>query len=242
MTARFRRLDRYPSGFSNSWGNNQSSVPSQNAPVPAAFDPVMKPARMPTPPTGFPSDTIVRATYDSRPLNAYDFFFEEFFLGGTPFNGAGTSGYVVPPGYVLILREIVIAGYNTGVNSAIMNPFGGWDTADGIIPPFLRILVDGAQTPSFAPGNLQLLDFFITDVQIPCFIPISGGSRLQVILPLFAQDDPAGLGITPFDTFVHYFGNMLLSTGRDTSAEVGNAEPEPVHIADAVLPVHEVGK
>ena len=79
----------------------------------------------------------------------------------------------------------------------------------------------------------------ISEVVVPCFVPVAGGSSIKVILPGFATDD----GVPhSWDTYVHYFGNMLLSTGRNIEEEIGNADPLPVNEKAPVLAVHEVSK
>lgn len=228
MVRRFRYLTKYPGTYDpKKWGADQSSMPSQHSPVPKAFDPSRNPDMQFQTPQGVPDQSIVRASFDSRPPYAYDFFFEEFWMLGVPLGGAGSSGYVVPLGFNLILREVVIAIYqgNTAAQASILSPFGDWAAIDGVIPPNLNILIDGVQTPSFTVGQVPLWDSFVSDVQVPCFIPIGGGSKLQVILPGYAMNSGVG---SNFNTYVHYFGNTLVDSGRNLVNEVGNARPLPV--------------
>ena len=227
MTARFRKRLVYPSTYPNSLVNEQSPVPSQENPVPAPYDPSRMPQNMPTAPVQAPSKTIVRAVYDSRPLNCYDMYFEDAFLQGISQQG----GYDVPQGYVLVLRDIIISVYPFGpadlLTSAMLTPFGDPDPlADGF-PRQLSILIDGGPAPTWTVGSVQLFDVFASDVEIETFILVEGGQNISIQLGLGLSAITSADGVTPtlFNTYVKYHGNMLLSTGRDAVAEIGNADP-----------------
>jgi len=226
MVRRFRYLTEYPDKFNPAkTGENQSAVPSQHSPVALPFDPSRNPDMQFRLSQTDPDVSIVRASFDSRPPYAYDFFFEDFFIAGIPFNGVGTAGYNVPVGFNLILREIVLSLYPATGAAQIISPFGDYDVADGPVPPVLQILINGVQAPTFTVGVVKLYDLFFSDVQVPCFIPVPGGSTVKVNLPGYATDDGVAHG---FNTYVHYYGNVLVDTGRNLVNEVGNAKPLPV--------------
>lgn len=225
MVRRFRTTDHYPSEYPARLADDQSSVPSQHAVLPPAFDPSDQPDIHPTPAPSVPEASIVRASFDSRPPFAYDFFFEDRSIdqvdGSTPF-----SGYVVPIGYVLLLRKVVVSVYPfpspTGVGNPVMNAWGDIDInlfPSGVVA---QILIDNAQAPDWTIGAVPLFDLFTADVEIDTFIKVLGGSTINFNLN----------GITGLDvklvTYIHYYGNMLLATGRVLSNEVGNQYPLPV--------------
>jgi hypothetical protein len=226
MVRRFRTTNYYPSGYSDDLPDNQSGVPSQHSPVPPAFDPSHQPDMVPTPAPSVPEAAIVRAIFDSRPPFAYDFFFEDRSIdqidGSTPF-----TGYVVPVGYVLFLRKVVLSMYPfptpLGVGRPVMNAFGDVSINDFPSGVVLQLLVDNSPAPDWTIGAVPLFDLFTADVEIPTFIKVLGGSQINLSLG----------GITGLDaklvTYVHYYGNMLLGTGRTVSNEVGNQYPLPVY-------------
>jgi hypothetical protein len=225
MVRRFITTNHYPSGYPAHLADDQSSVPSQHSETPPAFDPSQQPDIRPTPAPSVPEASIVRAVFDSRPPFAYDFFFEDRSIdqvdGSTPF-----TGYVVPLGYLLFLRKVVISLYPftspTGVGQPVMNAFGDVSINDFPSGVNVQILIDNAPAPDWTIGTVTLFDLFTADVEINTFIKILGGSQINLNLN----------GITGLDaklvTYVHYYGNMLLSTGRVLSNEVGNQYPLPV--------------
>jgi hypothetical protein len=225
MVRRFRYLTRYPDKYPASLPADQSSVPSQRSPVPPAFDPSMNPDMQFEAREGVPDIAIVRATFDSRPPYAYDFFWEDFWFLSIPFNSPTPNGYTVPLGYNLILREITISIYLDG-GQPLISAFGDWAVGgDGVPPPPLQILIDGIQTPNFTAGQVLLYDAFFSDVQVPTFILVPGGSTVVVNLPGITD---LSLGVGGFNTYVHYSGNILVDTGRNLVNEVGNKYPLPV--------------
>lgn len=224
MVRRFRYLTRYPDKYPASLPADQSAVPSQRVRVPPAFDPSMNPDMQFEAREGVPDIAIVRATFDSRPPYAYDFFWEDFWFNSLPFNTPTPNGYTVPLGYNLILRELVISVYPQG--QALINQFGDWAVGgDGVPPIPLQILIDGIQTPNFTAGRVFLYDIFFSDIQVPTFILVPGGSTVVVNLPGVTD---LTLGVGGFDTYVHYSGNILVDTGRNIVNEVGNKFPLPV--------------
>ena len=225
MVRRFRRLTAYPSGYSSKLADDQSAVPSQYSPVEPAFDPSHQPDMIPTPIVGTPDVSIVRHVYDSRPPFTYDFFREDMWLAGVPLNGPLTDGFTVPDGYNSILRKISISVFPNSASLPLLTPFGDWDAIDGPVPPQLQLLIDGVQTTTFTIGLVQLFDLVFTDVEFDCFIPIKGGSQFNLVVVGFTDDSVQSHA---FNTYVHYYGNTLLSTGRSVFNEVGNQYPQPV--------------
>lgn len=223
---RFPTSRVYPSGYNaEALANNQSPIPSQYTPVPPAFDPSHQPDMKPSAPLYTPSISIVRNTFDSRPVNSYDWYWEDQFNQGSPsFNG----GYNVPNGYILILRELIISVYpaQTGdqINAGVMDPFGNQIPGN---QANLFININGAGAPSFTqtdPVNMvpvALFDIHMSDLQLEMFVLVGSANNLNIDIP----------GITSlatsirFNVNVKYYGNMLLATGRTLVGEVGNIDP-----------------
>lgn len=216
----------YPSGFNaEALANNQSPVPSQRSPVPPAFDPSKQPDMMPSAPLYVPAISIVRNSFDSRPVNSYDWYWEDQFRQGPP---SVTSGYNVPNGYILILRELIISAYPAQtadlLNDPVMDPFGNQIPGNQVN---LFININGAGAPSWTqtdPVNMvpvSLFDLFIADLQIETFVLVGSANNLTIEIPGFTS----GLGGTRWNINVKYYGNMLLATGRTLVGEVGNIDP-----------------
>lgn len=225
MVRRFRYLSKYPDRYDpKRLGADQSSVPSQHSPVPRAFDPSRNPDMQFQAQEGVPDVSIVRATYDSRPPYAYDFFWEDFWNASVPFNAPAPNGYTVPLGYNLVLRKLNILVVPQG--QAVISTFGDWLVGgDGIPPPALQILVNGVQTPNFTVGKVNLYDIFFAEIEVPVFVLVPGGSTVVVNLPGITD---LTLGVGGFNVYVHYSGNVLLDTGRNLVFEIGNKTPLPV--------------
>lgn len=221
MVRRFRPTNFYPSGIPEGLPDNQSSVPSQHSPVSIPFDPSRQPDMQPTKIDSVPDVSIVRAVFDSRPPYAYDFFFENTWQDGVQI----LNPYTVPVGYVLILRKVEISVYSVLegdlLNSGFMSPFG--DISNAGLAPTLQILIDNLPAPTWTVGAVTLFDIFTSDVEIETFIPILGGSTIDIKMP-----GVTGIGSTTFNVYAHFYGNMLLATGRNLVNEVGNANPQPV--------------
>lgn len=224
MVRRFRTTNAYPANYPKSLADNQSAVPSQHQHVPDAFDPSRQPDMQPTPIISTLDIAIVRASYDSRPPFAYDFFFENQWINGIQ----GINPYSVPVGYVLMLRKLDISVYPWTAGDLIgiptMSPFGDLDAL--AFDPVLQILIDGAPAPTWTVGQVPLFDIFNSDLELDVFIPILGGSSFDIALT--GVTSPDGVATRRFNTYVHFYGNMLLATGRNLVNEVGNKEPLPV--------------
>lgn len=223
---RFPMTPFYPSGFNQRMlADNQSPVPSQNVPVPPPFKLAMQPD-LPSVPPDVVDLSIVRATYDSRPPRAYDFFWEDEFLAGN----SQTDGYTVADGWILILRQIQIATFLTTTNDNLHNANFlvdqyGFLNEDLATAPRFQLIVDGIPTPFFTPtqgiGGVPLFDLWGADTTIPCFTLVGQGSNVTIKIPGVTDDDTCNV-------LVHYFGNLLFATGRNILNEVGNPDPEPI--------------
>lgn len=230
MVKRFIRTRRplidYPA---SRWAAEQSSVPSQYMPVPPPFDPSQQPDLRRGPPPNVVDWGIVRATFDSRPPRAYDFYWQDAFYAGV----SQTNGYTVPIGWILIVRSILVSAFPAPTGDDLHNfPIDQWgfnnNGAVGNNASF-QILIDGSPTPNFTitgglPG-IPIFDITSGDVEIPCFVLVGSGSNLNVFVDLrnISGDN------TQYNINVHYYGNLLFATGRAIENEVGNADPAPVH-------------
>jgi hypothetical protein len=230
---RFPTSSVYPSGYDEAkMAGEQSSVPSQQSPTPAAFDPSHQPDMTSLPPTSFPSLSIVRASFDSRPVNAYDWYWQDKYAQGVSIKGPGLGflgGYTVPDGYTLILRHLSISVFPNGGEvfvAPLMTPYG--DTDEGAFVS-LFININGAGAPSWTQtdpinqSNVSLFDLFTGEVEIPTFVLIGSGNYLNIAIPTIISAD--GVALTKFNTTIRYYGNMILSTGRALVGEVGNTDP-----------------
>jgi hypothetical protein len=222
---RFRKFGQYPSGYPTKLADQQSAVPSQYSEVPPAFDPSMHPDMIPTDPIGVVDQSIVRHVFDSRPPFAYDFFFEDTFQGGVDLLG----GYTVPVGWNLFLRRIILSIYPvTGeVATRTITIFGDLDVL-AFAAPILQILNNGAPASDWTVGQVVLFDVTGADIEIETFVKIKGGNNLNISLSGITSPPNPTLNV-----YVQYYGNMLLSTGRNIVNEVGNQYPQPVIDVDA---------
>lgn len=229
MVRRFRTTRQYPSSYPSSLPGNQSAVPSQSMDVPDAFDPSHNVDMIPTAPSGVPDMSIVRAVFDSRPPMGTDFFFEDKLLTGI----ARIGGYNVPPGFVLVLRQVCVKIFPHVaidlVSAVELSPFGSVDysAASNAIQSDLSILIDGVPAAQFANGNpVRLFDYIFADIEIPCWILADGGTTVKVFMTNVSSAD----GVTPteYDAYIQYSGNLLMSTGRNLISEPGNGLPLPV--------------
>lgn len=210
------------------------------------------------PDTGTPSAprelADVRHVWDTRPPNAFDIWFEDRFQSNGNNNAPGglfgptLGGYRVPVGYNLFLRHMTV--------SAWVNPFfalaGGTNTAwapnaffqlefapqmsvfvDGVATPFWTAVTDFPnQTPAFPIGGVPLMFPTMHDYEIPCFIPVGGGSIVTANFAIPSFPLPNTNAIDNFIFFVQYHGNLVRDTGRMLTNEVGNEEPLPVTIEE----------
>lgn len=222
MVRRFPTYPRYPNKFNRSIADDQSAIPSQHHEVPPPFDPSMHPEMIPTPPPQEPILSIVRHSFDSRPPNAVDFFWEDAFLAGVSL----TDGFDVPAGYICIIRKITLSFYPVVGNEALgpspsLDIYGN-DTSQ----LFMTILVDGAGTTNWTPntqglGGVPILNAGAADTEFECFILVDQQQNFTIQIP----DATDSLGT---NVYVHYYGNMLLASGRSLNAEVGNKDPSLV--------------
>ncbi|MGH8742872.1 MAG: hypothetical protein ACREUY_01185 [Burkholderiales bacterium] len=180
----------------------------------------------------------VRHVFDSRPVNGYDFFFEDKFFD----TGAGfvpeLGGYIVPDGYNLFLRSVEVTGYPAAGDNdnGVLTIFGpSTVTLADVVQ--MQILIDGVSTPMWTSTNsfvnaqtlvvplngIPLPDFGFSTKHIPCFILVPGGSRISA-----AFFSSAIAGMTPWNVIVDYYGNLISDTGRSIANEVGNDTPLPV--------------
>lgn len=220
-------LRRYPRNYDAArLAAEQSAVPSQQAPVPLPYDPSRKPQSQFSPPSVVPSRSIVRNTFDSRPVNAYDWYWEDRFEAASP---SILGGYTVPNGYLLILRMLIISIYpaNTAdlINIETMDGFGN-QILGSTANLFININDAGAQTwTQTDPINqnpVNLFDYNLADIQIETFVLIGANNNLNISIN--GVTTPAAAA-TRFITNVRYYGNMLLSSGRTLVGEVGNPDP-----------------
>jgi hypothetical protein len=203
----------------------QSPVPSQDMPVPPPFDPRYQPDVF----NGAPPDVvdigIVRSVFDSRPVNAFDFHWEE------TYNGTSAAvHYTVPQGYLAITRRFEISVYpavtNTGVHTLGINGYGDAANPGSPANANLQILINGAPTPYWTPntlgfGGVPTFDLEAADLAFNAFVLVDENQTLSIAIPGVTND---GSTIT----YVHYYGNLIRKTGRTLNNEVGNGDPELV--------------
>lgn len=186
----------------------------------------------------------VQHIFDSRPVQGYDIFFtDKFFDNGIIFRPE-LGGYRVPDGFNLFLRKITVSGWpNTGdVDNAVLTLLGPTTVTvhdvvqmsmlvDGAATPLWTSVHDMANQPPIGPLNgVPLPDFGFCDTEFDCFIIVPGGS---IVTAAFINPG-AVAGMTPWKVIVHYYGNLLLDTGRTLSNEAGNDRPIPVTIAGEI--------
>lgn len=228
---------------------NPGLQPDMKAPVRTIRRPFMQQGDNPDQGPQLPDDLAdVRHVWDARPPNAYDIWFEDRFQGSGNNNTAGVfgptlGGYRVPDGYNLFLRKMNISVWaNPFAIAAIGATNQAWapNTLFQLeFTPKLSVLVDGAATPfftaansfpiidpNFPPPGIPLMFPTMHDYEIPCFIPVAGGS---VVTANFVIDGPGATNVPDnFIFFVQYHGNLISDTGRSLSNEVGNSDPLPV--------------
>jgi hypothetical protein len=168
------------------------------------------------------------------------------------------NGFTVPQGYNMVVRKLEITLQQSATNPTILpatpltliDPWGGPDIDSALkAMPTLIALIDGMSAPTFTPfnaavpfqppqtGGVPLPDLYVKSLTIDCFILVGENQNFQIgILPFTLFDNnlfPAG--VTGVDVIAHYTGNLILSTGRDLSEEIGNGTPEPVQIKGSTL-------
>lgn len=222
MVRKFPTTPYYPSAFdSRKLSANQSAVPSQYSPVPPPFDPSAHPDIHSVPPEVIEIG-IVRASFDSRLPRSFDFFWEDKFNAGI----SQSNGYTVPPGYMIILRKLIVTAYPIQTNDNL-HTWGvdqyGFDGVDNIADaPALRLLVDGSNSTTFPLTlgfrGIPLYDLFSSDIEIPLFTLIAQNQQFTIQIPDVTDDVTTSV-------LVHYYGNYIYATGRNLVNEVGNPDP-----------------
>lgn len=258
MVRRFRRHIRYPGIIPPDLSSAQSPVESQQAAVPLPYDPVLQPDMHRTPPVGdLFQGSDVRAVFDSRFPNTYDWYWTDWWRGSlNQFNG-----FTVPLGYNAVVRKITIElmqssdnpTFNYGAGAAAFQPVTPWGgpNIDSALDemPTLVALIDGASAPTWTPfnssvpfqppltGGVPLPDLLVNSIELDSFIIVAEGQNFQIgVLPYTLFDNslfPALAG--GFDVIAHYYGNLILSSGRTPLEEIGNGTPEPVQIKGNTL-------
>lgn len=222
---RFPTSTTYPNRFNRSIGDDQSAIPSQHSPVPPPFDPSIHPDMIPTPPPQEPVLSIVRHTFDSRPPNAVDFFWEELFLAGV-----SSGQYIVPQGYVVIIRKIAVSVFlrdtNDGLHNQAITVYGESAGANAGGTEHMQIMVDGVPTSFWTldtqgQGGVLFLEGIAQELEFDCFVLINQGETFALRITNVTDDPTANV-------HVHYYGNQLLATGRNLNSEVGNYDPSLV--------------
>jgi len=253
---RFRYTTNYPGNYSpEQLRGNQSPVPSQHDGTPQPYYPaypadLIPPQQARTTPDNL---AIVRSHFDSRPVNAFDMYFEDAFFDSGP--ASWMQGYTVPQGYTFVLRRLglqllpseAIAANTPGgpLQNQWMpriDPYGNiiqFLANDGGRFATLQVTVNGVATQisllsSNAPvksvntsnGGIGLFHLGYGEYEIDTFLLAQENSNVNVIVdPL---TDTPGAFPSGFNLYVQYYGNLLLSDGRQTTMQVGNPDPEPV--------------
>lgn len=245
----FRRYARIPR-----FGQHeiQSPVPSQDHPQAPAFNPSRQPdipvpvraERRPfmnqgdNPGTQLTPQEIadVRSVFDSRPVSAFDFYWEDCFFDGL----REMPAYTVPKGFTCVIRSVNVAIFAQAGGAATMTDFGDLNTSGvvGVTVPQLQMHVDGAPTPMWTQyghminantgasvRGVPIYGALIGCVEIPCFIVVPGGSTFSIFIPNFIDNV---FGLTFHNTYAQYYGNMLPASGKDVQQDVASQEPMPV--------------
>lgn len=246
-------MNRLPPRFGRP-PENQSSMPSQQESVAVSgvpFNPVNQPDIRRPYNTNLEPDNIageggasipsqmadVRSIYDSRPVNGFDFYWEEQFNDGN----RDTPAFVVPEGFVFVLRQIdidIYANDGTSGTASRLNILGGDPNdsvgAGNVNIPKLQVHVDGVSTPLWtnvggildAGGNVvrgvPLWGFATTTKSLQMFVVIGSGSTFTIFIPIFTQTGSL------FNTHVRYYGNMLLAHGIQKEFEIASNDPLPI--------------
>jgi hypothetical protein len=185
--------------------------------------------------------SFTRAVFDSRPPNAYDWYFNDKWANvpegsgfELPYPASILGGFTVPAGYIAIIRELEFSIFETpdlidGQLSVPVEVTGDntFNTTAEVV--MLRMLVDGVPTPYWTPSipgvrGVPIWEAFFAEVRIPMFIPVDTGQTVtaQIAVPSIWDD-----GVL-FNIYAAYHGNLLPETGRILTAEYGNDRPAPV--------------
>lgn len=253
MVRRFRRIIRYPGSIPPDMSAHQSPVPSQNVETPLPYDPILIPDMHRVPPQG---DTFqgsdIRAVYDSRFQNSFDFYWTDYWRNSL--NQFG--GFNVPLGYNAVIRKITIEMFQSGSNPVLdgnpfqfLSPWAGPDIfSDLSNMPTLVMLLDGVSAPTWTPtnftnsfvppltGGVPIPDLLVHSIELDSFILAGEGQNFQIsVLPFTLFDNTQPQRATQIDIIAHYYGNLILSTGRQLVEEIGNGTPQPVQIKGNTL-------
>jgi hypothetical protein len=230
---------------------NPASQPDMPVPVRTTRRPYMNQGENPGVDLTPQEMADVRHVWDSRPINGYDFWLEDRFscLPATPASFASfLGGYNVPDGYNLFLRHLSVSIWPSddpalyvgggGTGAAANNfmtktgPLGVSFQLNAV--PKMSLLIDGSPTPYWTAINqapnggslpgIPLLNPGLYDYEIPCFVPVAGGSNVSASFTI----ELAANAIDPWIIMVQYYGNLISDTGRTLANEAGNGEPLPV--------------
>lgn len=197
---------------------NQHPVPGQNPPLDTPFLPTRQPDIIQQQPgMGSPTERptpFVISTFDTRPINAQDFFRSGLSVMSVPPDAAVETAqfnYVPPVGYLAVIRRIEVA---------MIGPSPTPEPGAEII---MDLLENGA--PIFQNDN-QPVYYALSPLRFDTHIAILGGNTFSV---RFRSTGVA----TDGGTFVFQVtGNLLLSGGYAPSDEIGTKVSIPVKRAE----------
>ena len=235
---KFPLTPNYPAVYSRAKAAaEQSAVPSQQGPAIEAYYPggptdLMRPPSSGTAQQAIDNLAVVRAVFDSRPLNAYDFTFRDKFQGGAAVFG----GFAVPKGYIAIVRNVSVALFGEVPLGGVgfVTPFG--DLQNNLTIPQMNLIINGGQqaqwtvplsanSPNANPiagfAGVLAEDAYLSSADFKTFVVLNEESICNI--QVLNWTDTANR-----DVLVEYSGQLLLSDGRTYNMQVGNADPEPV--------------
>jgi hypothetical protein len=154
-----------------------------------------------------PGPGDVRAVFDSRFPNAYDFnFTKNFSYGGVSALGFVIIPFIIPFGYRAVVREY------TFFTTPIILPVGGSDGAVQIFPQ-----VNGGDVPN----NSRVFTSGASSDPLKVFYLAEEGTSIGIRwFPLDAQ-----LQASAYDITVQVYGNLLPVTGESLPYAVTNRIP-----------------
>lgn len=172
-------------------------------------------------PLGIPrADHTVRSTYDSRPVDAFDF---NVVLTNEPASpGLNTYNFIVPLGYTAVLREfrlffdpVPVVGA-TDVTALILRNGNGYSLFQG-----------NPASGEFAMGDGTNFD------PIKLFMTADENDSIGVTVDLNVAI-PIGT-----DIFVHFHGNLLTKNSTPHNLNIANAmdKPFPQRFGESVRPL-----
>lgn len=221
----------------------QTAVPSQIGPPNRVFDPMSFPGGAPDlsntrayqeghPPAIEPgvepnigpnkyAENFVLSTYESRPINAVDFYDTvrvETILA--PDSRSFQQDFVVPNGRVAIFREWSASVIFVTTGAPITNPDGSSNVFTTV-----NLLLNGSDIPFISDKNYNTFPF--GEVSQEFFQPIQEGDTLSYF---FEIDAAVSANITIIAGQLVLYGNMLITTGRDINFEQASKDPLGVAI------------